>query len=283
MRPRCGFTLIETLLAVMISGMIMTAVLASVSYTQSAVDAVHNVIETENAGPRILAQIREDLSRMCVYDADEYRVFLGEDHSIAGADADRMDFLVRRRSTRPQLDFSTGRRVYAPLVEVGYRLRQNPESSDFLELYRREDFLHDEDPFRDGSFTLLYDRVVNFQVRYLERPELDPIYEDNWDSEEMEGLPFAIEIELEIEIQPRVSRESLGILGANRARYTYQDIITLPEELRWVFRNRLHPVRPAPGGGAESGETGGGGEEIEELGGDAGQVSPAGSRGSGGS
>lgn len=283
MRPRAGFTLIETLLAVMISGMIMTAVLASVSYTQSAVDAVHNVIETENAGPRILAQIREDLSRMCVYDADEYRVFLGEDHSIAGADADRMDFLVRRRSTRPQLDFSTGRRVYAPLVEVGYRLRQNPESSDFLELYRREDFLHDEDPFRDGSFTLLYDRVVNFQVRYLERPELDPIYEDNWDSEEMEGLPFAIEIELEIEIQPRVSRESLGILGANRARYTYQDIITLPEELRWVFRNRLHPVRPAPGGGAESGETGGGGEEIEELGGDAGQVSPAGSRGSGGS
>ncbi len=260
---RGGFTLVEILVALGIAVMVMTAVLGSLDYTQRAVNAIHNVIETESQGPRILELLREDLSRLAVYDAAEYRVLKGEDGSIAGADADRLDFLCYRRSLRPFYDPVRMEFVRAPLVEVGYRLRQHPTLYDFLELYRREDFLQDDEPFRDGGFTLLYDRVTGLDLRYYARPETDPTWEDEWDSEEMEALPFAIEVRLELEVQPRRSKESLEILGANRARLLFEDILTIDEPVRWVFRNRIHPVLPGPPGGEAAGESGTGGPGTE--------------------
>ena len=261
--PRAAaFTLMEILVALLIAALVMTSVLSSLDYTSQAVDAIHNVIETESAGPRIMALVREDLSRLAVYDAAEYRILKGNSDSLGGADADRIDFLVYRRSTRPRLDPVTTRMQYSPLVEVGYRVRRNPRSSDFLELYRREDFLHDDKPFEDGSFTLLYDRLINWDVLYYEKPEYDPVWEEEWDSSEMEALPYAIEFRMELEIQPRRSSESLAILGSNRARLEFQDILTVPEPVRWVFRNRLHPVLPTPPAAAGAG-LGGPGEEGE--------------------
>ncbi|TAH38532.1 MAG: prepilin-type N-terminal cleavage/methylation domain-containing protein [Planctomycetota bacterium] len=245
-RARRGFTLMEILVALFISAMVMTSVLVSLDYTQRAVDAVHNIIETESAGPRVMALLREDLSRLAVVDRREFTLLRGQNESLHGADADQLDFVAYRRSVRPFHDLVRDRDVYAPLVEVGYRLRENPRLADFLELYRREDFFEDEKPFEDGQFTLLYDRMINFDVRYYERPETDPMWEDEWDSTEREGLPFAVEVRMELEVQPRRSMESLGILGANRSRLAFEDIVPVPEEVRWVFRNRLHPVVPGP-------------------------------------
>jgi len=256
---RAGFTLIEVLVSLAISGLVMASVLGSLDYTQRAVDAIHNVIETETAGPRLLALIREDLDSLAIYDAAEYQVLKGEDRTIGGADADSLDFLAYRRSTRPFVDSTRLDPVRAPIVEIGYRCRQSPASPDFLELYRREDFLHDDKPFEEGEFTLLYDRLVNFELLYYEKPEYDPVWEEEWDSAEMEALPYAIELRLEIEIQPRRSAESLGILGSNRSRLSFTDMFSIPETSRWVFRNRLHPVLPSPGQqGAEEQGTGAG-------------------------
>jgi prepilin-type N-terminal cleavage/methylation domain-containing protein len=242
---RAGFTLIEVLVSLAIASLVMASVLGSLDVTQRAVDAIHNVIETETAGPRLLALIREDLESLAVYDPKEYRVLKGENRTIAGADADSLDFLAQRRSTRPLRDPTRMEPVYAPVVEVGYRCRQHPTSPDFLQLFRREDFLHDEKPFEDGEFTLLYDRVVGFELLYYEKPEFDPMWEEEWDSSEREALPYAIEFRLDIEIQPRRSAESLGILGSNRARLDFNDVFAIPETTRWVFRNRLHPTLPS--------------------------------------
>lgn len=260
---RRGFTLVEVLVAMAISGMIMASVLGSLDYTYKAIDAIHNVLQTEYAGPRILAQIRSDLSRIVVLDIPEHRVLYGESDSIAGADADRIDFLVHRRSTRPYHDPVTDQDVWAPYAEVGYRLRRNPRFPDFMELYRREDFLHDEDPFKDGSFTLLYDRVTNFEVVYYEDPELDPVWEDNWDSEELQALPYAIEIRLDVEIQPRRSDESRAILGASKMRLAYADTFVFEEPVRFAFRNQIHPEIPTPLDDGAGGQPGGPGESQQ--------------------
>ena len=58
MIKRAGFSLLEVLVALLISALVMTSVLGSLDYTQQAVDAIYNVIETETAGPRILEAIR---------------------------------------------------------------------------------------------------------------------------------------------------------------------------------------------------------------------------------
>ncbi|KAA3607915.1 MAG: prepilin-type N-terminal cleavage/methylation domain-containing protein [Planctomycetota bacterium] len=256
MRPnrrwKRGFTLIEVLIALLISAMMITVTLGTLESTNRAVDTIHNVHETESIGPRILELIRDDLANLAYFDCQDYRILFGENSSLGGADADRLQMLVHRRSKNPFHDMVRDEDVWAPLVEVGYVLRQNPRFSDFLELYRREDFLNDDEPYKGGQYTLLYDRITRFEILYYERPEFDPAWEEEWDTEDLEALPFAMEIFLELELQPRRSLESLGILGSNKARHEFRAIFTVPEETRWMFRNRLHPLVH----GADEGEEG---------------------------
>ena len=257
---RLGFTLMEVLVALFISGLIMTSVLSSLDSTQRAVDAIHNIVETENVGPRILQVFRDDLRDLAVYDAPEFRVLHGEKDSIGGRDADRIDLLVRRKASLPFHDPVTDMEVFAPLAEVGWRLRPSPSSSDFLELWRREDFLVDDKPFEEGRFSLLYERIINFQILYYAEPGFDPDWDDEWDSEERQSLPVAVEIRMDMEVKPRKSAESRLFLGANRSRLEFYDVLALSEPVRWSFRNRLHPLLP----GEESESTGLGVGEKEE-------------------
>lgn len=241
---RRGFTLMEVLISLAIMGMVMATVMQTVDQTRMAVDAIHNVMETENTGPRILQTIRNDLENIAIYDVKEYKVMQGVNQTQLGQEADKLDLIVKRRGTVPIDMPSRMKPVYAPFNEVGYRMRQNPLRPDFLELYRREDALADDEPFRDGTFTMLYDRVITLDIRYTEEPENNPVWLDSWDSYEREALPFAVDIFLEIEVQPRRSLESLNILGANRARLEFADVYHFPEEQRWRFRNRIHPQHP---------------------------------------
>ncbi len=260
-----GFTLIEVLVALAISLLVMVSILGSLDSTRRAVDAIHNVIETESAGPKILELLTRDLDAIAVYNAGEFRVLLGEDDTIAGADADRLDLIVHLDSSVPQFDPVLEENKWAPLLEVGWVLRQHPTKSDFLQLFRREDFLMDEDPFRDGTFTLLYERMVHFDLGYYARPEFDPLREEEWDSYEREALPWSVEIQMELEIEPRTSRESVAILGANRARLAFEDLLVIPESSRWLLRKRLHPVVPGEEEPSEGGATSGGEAAQNQL------------------
>lgn len=255
---KSGFTLMEVLISLAIMAMVMTTVMQTVDSTRMAVDAIHNVMETENTGPRILDRMREDLENIAIYDIDQYRLLKGEDQSLLGAEADRLDLLVADRGRIPvdTMGLSDERQRFAALNEVGYRLRQNPRRQDFMELYRREDPLVDADPFRDGSYTMLYDRVVGLQIRYCAEPDLNPVWIDDWDTEIRQTLPFAIDIFLEIEVQPRRSLESLNILGANRARLEFNEVYHVPERTRWKFRHRLHSTIPGEGGAGTEGAEG---------------------------
>lgn len=250
-----GFSLLEVLISLAIMGMIMTTVMQTVDQTRLAVDAIHNIMETENNGPRIMERMREDLESIAVYDVDEYKVFKGVNRTLLGAEADQMDMIVRSRGRTPVSVPGIDHEVFAPLNEVGYRLRANPLRDDFMELYRREDPLVDDDPFRDGTFTLLYDRIVSLEIRYTKEPDINPLWIDDWDSEVRQTLPFAVDIFMELEVQPRRSLESLNILGANRARLEFNEVYHFSERTRWRFRNRLYSTAPGESGGTNSAST----------------------------
>ncbi|MDP7063191.1 MAG: prepilin-type N-terminal cleavage/methylation domain-containing protein [Planctomycetota bacterium] len=251
---RCGFTLLEVLISLAIMAMIMTTVMQTVDSTRMAVDAIHNIMETENNGPRIVERMREDMENIAVYDVKDYKAFKGVNRTLMGAEADQMDMLVRSRGKTAVNVPGIDRPVYAPLNEVGYRLRANPLRDEFMELYRREDALVDDEPFRDGTYTMLYDRVVSLQIRYTKEPDVNPLWVDDWDSEIRQTLPFAVDIFLELEVQPRRSLESLNIIGANRARLEFNEVYHYPERTRWRFRNRLHSSQPGEEDGTSSGE-----------------------------
>ncbi len=285
---KLGFTLMEVLVSMFISALIMTAIFASLESTQKAVDAIHNITLTERAGPQLVEMFRKDLERLAVYDAGEYTLLKGESKNLRGVDADRINMLVVGRSVLPQYNALIDRMTYAPINEVGYWVRNRDGSADFLELYRREDFLVDDDIEREGNFSMLNDRIISFNLQYYREPDYDPVPDDNWDSSLEAQLPYCIELFLELEIQPRKSAESKQILGANRARLEFADLMVIPESTRFLFRNRLHPVIPGleMGGSSSPAADDGTGEtptdsELQGIGSSAG-VGVTGGRGSGG-
>jgi len=84
----------------------------------------------------------------------------------------------------------------SPLTEVGYACRVNDEDSDYLELWRREDYFVDDKPTDGGHYTLVYDRIRTFRLRYYPIPEEAQVKEglEEWDSGLKKGIPYAIRV-----------------------------------------------------------------------------------------
>lgn len=274
-RPRtrqAGFSLAEVMVTIAIMGLMLTAVtqmLTSVRYTR---DIVHNEQEEYLAGPAILDQIERDLQALYVTNVpliDHLRI---ENKVVGGTDADRIDFLTTTDSLLWQ--DQGDHQVRADLNEVGYCLRANPADNDFLELYRREGFGVDEDPHQDGRYIFMHDRVRAFNIEvFAERgPEdlLDPI--EDWGQDEndldFQGLPAFLRITLEIELEPRLLRETLLL---SKQLKTYVRVINLPENLRYSSEGDIPRLLIPTGGGGSTGdpETGPEGDDIE-VGGTAG-------------
>jgi prepilin-type N-terminal cleavage/methylation domain-containing protein len=268
---RRGFTLVEVLLAITITGIVMGAVFAALFYTRVARDSIHNLAEIHSAGPAILDRIEEDLRHLWIYNLSGAQVFLGRNLSPTGVDADALDFVAGVETSEATL--VEERWLRSRPCEVGYRLRPSPAEADFLELWRREDFFVDEDPFEGGGWTLVYDRMKYFNVTYFDGlgPDAEP-YEE-WSTEGWGRFPRRLQIDLAIETQPRFDRGQSATLTRNAPRVVeFTRTILLPDSLDRALEARLRPripERPQP-------EEGPGGVPAELSGG--GAVTTAGGR-----
>ena len=248
-RLRAGFTLIEVLVTLLVMGMILMAMSLILDSARTSRDTIYNIQETQLAGPAIMDLIERDLRGLLTYNRAPQDALRVVERVLLGRDADSLDFVATTESLSPVL--SRGRFVRAPMNEVGYRLRENPENNDFLEIYRREDFGIDDEPFEDGTYSFLHDRVVRFDVQVFtaDGTEIEPVTEWGPDAdEELRGLPARLEITLEIEIAARVIKEQLKIAPIDKRRIVYKRIVRLPEDLRASLDLRSVPTIPEPGG-----------------------------------
>lgn len=269
---RAGFTLVEVLLVLMIMAGLLVAIAQVLTAARTSRDTIHNVRETQLAGPAILDLVERDLRSAFVLQMDPERTFRVIDRVIAGLDADRLDFVTSRNSL--VLTAGDSRFLRADVNEVGYCLRINPQDNDFLELYRREDFGVDDEPLEGGRYTFLHDRVVGFDIRLFEEDGPDTEELDSWgtQADELSGLPVRIEIDLSLELAPRLMREQLALAPIHARRVTHRRVIRLSQLLRDAQGLQPVPVvpdvRPAvlptgvagPTGGPETLTGGGPGE-----------------------
>ena len=223
----------------------MVSVFATLYYTVTARDAVHNIAETHNAGPAILDRIEEDFRHLWVYDLPANRLLLGRDLTVAGVQADALDFVAGAESAGELV--RDDRRVQSPISEVGYHLRGNPANADFLELWRREDFFLDDEPFRGGNWQLVYDRIKYFNVTYFASlgPDAEPLEE--WATEAQGKFPRRIQVDLAIETQPRLDRGESAARTMNAPRVVEFSRTILPSpDLDRMLAARLRPRVPTP-------------------------------------
>lgn len=265
-----GFTLIEVLLTLLIMAGIMVSMAQILTATRTSRDTIHNIQETQLAGPAILDLVERDLRGLFVYDRTRANHLRVKNRVMLGLDGDSLDFVTTTDGL--VLHEESGRFVRTDFNEVGYRLRQSEGSDQFLEIYRREGYGVDEDPFEGGSFQFLHDRVKGFDVECFaaDGPDEEPV--DEWGSgkdDEQIGLPARVEITLTLELAPRIVNEQLRLASIDRRTVVYRRVIRLPESLR--LEETAIPIAKLPEPPAPQGQQPG----------QAGQPGPGGASGTG--
>ncbi len=240
---RSGFSLVEVLVALMIVSGIMLALTQLLEATRISRDTIHNIQETQLAGPAIMDLIERDLRGIMVYDRESDHALRVKNRVLLGRDADRIDFVTTTDSL--VLNEADRRLLRADVNEVGYALRLSPVEDDFLELYRREDFGIDEEPFDGGTYTFLHDHVKNLEIQIFEEDGQDVEGIDDWgDNDENVGLPRRVEIRLTLELAPRLSHEQLRIAPVDKRIITYTRIVRFSEDL--LTQMEIQPVPIVP-------------------------------------
>jgi prepilin-type N-terminal cleavage/methylation domain-containing protein len=273
---RSGFTLIEVLLVLLIMSGILVTISQILTAARTSRDTIHNIRETQLAGPAILDLIENDVRALYAFNTDAPRVLRVRDGVVGGLDADRLDLITTTDSLVLTRD-KANRFMRADVNEVGYCVRQNPDNNDFLELFRREAFGVDDAPFEGGYYTFLHDRIVSFDIRVFEEDGIDAEELESWgtDHDEFSGLPARIEIELALELAPRLMREQLTIAPIHARTVVHKRIIRLPQLLRETLQLRpllaIPVVKPpsleqeSAGGAADAEERDGEGDEGDEV------------------
>lgn len=267
--PSCsGFTLAEILVVTLIMSLILVAITTVLASARQTRDLIHNIQENQLAGPAILDYIERDLRGIFVFGRDTAEAIRIVDKTVGGRDGDRIDFIASTTSLAPV--FEGNNRLRADYNEVGYCLRPNDQNDDFLELYRREGFGVDEEPFEGGRYMFMHDRVKDFNIEVFAEqydPDDEPEPLDEWTGEgEQVGLPARIEITLTLELAPRLVRQQIKLASVEKRTVEYRRVIRFPEYLRNAVTIQPLPMipeigPPVPGGASGVGPGDGGGAD----------------------
>lgn len=252
---RSGFTLAEILVTVLIMGGIMVSVTQILHAARISRDNIHNIQETQLAGPAIMDLIERDLRGLVIYNRTKQDHLRVSNRVMMGVDGDSIDFVTTTDNLVQRYDGD--RFLRSSINEVGYRLRPNPHYDEFLEIYRREDAAVDDDPYEGGEFTFLHDRVKNLDIQVFaeDGTEAEPIEEWGQMEDENIGVPARLEITLVLEMQRVIEREALRQQFKKfKTEITYKRVIRLPQNLRVDEPMIPIPSIPEASSGEDEGE-----------------------------
>lgn len=180
-RRRHGFTLVEVILVTAIFASVLIAAYQILLTTLQAEQRIKDLTVSGKTGEAILMQIRRDLQGI-VYQGLGPRVFQGVDGGTGETSEDTLHFYTTAPVPRPpEEDYDWEDDVVClGYASVGYVVRRDAQDRGST-LFRRVKWTLDpERPFEGESYTPIYDQVVGFSVRYLDR---DQVWLEDWDSE----------------------------------------------------------------------------------------------------
>lgn len=264
-RSRHGFTMIEIVIAILITAIIVTTLGVILRSTVDAKILVESEARARRLGPNIMATISRDLRNAWATGPVEGveidgNWFRGQQNGSEGEAEDEVYFVTSVDS------YMKYEGVSSDLTEVGYFLRENRANDDndplagLYSLYRREDFSVDKRQDEGGLGIKLHDRVVSFRVWFYRVPD-DAVdetgyvdieslaevvapgssYEEtSWDGESQSRLPYAVRVELILDATP------IDAYNRNqKKRYAvYETLVRLPDYPDLEEDSQLFAVDP---------------------------------------
>jgi type II secretion system protein J len=212
-----GFTIIEILIALLISGIIVGVIYASYMGSLRIIYNSQTDMERTHMARILLNRIDTDLRCAFLRAYKEYLVFVGVDSGEGEFGSDTLTFTAsnHRRSERNAPE--------STLCEVSYSL--DPERDENLYILRREDPTLDEDPFSGGETRIIGEGVAGLDFEYYDGESWVP----SWDSREEYSLPYAVRVKLLLREEEGEEEE-----GEGAARYIeYSTEVAVPLGGNW--------------------------------------------------
>ncbi len=236
---QAGMTLIEVAVAIAVLAIMSGLLFQIIGGTIKGRDTTMQELATPKVENAVLGQIFKDFRYLWFGGLVGDAGFVGKDGTRAGKDADQVHFITARPSRVASIeDGSTTQRQgqrASPLTEVGYAFRINDEDGDglWLEMWRREDYFVDSNPTEGGVYSMVYDKIRSFSLRYYPPPDesTEKSGLDEWDSRIRKSLPYAIILEMQLDVENRTTE-----IGEDRQAHHVTRIILLrgAYNVRWT-------------------------------------------------
>ena len=203
-----GMTLIEVAVAIAVLAIMSGLLFQIIGGTIKGRDTTMQELATPKVENAVLGQIFKDFRYLWFGGLVGDAGFVGKDGTRAGKDADQVHFITARPSRIASIDEGSttqrqGQRP-SPLTEVGYAFKVNDEEGDglWIEMWRREDYHVDADPTAGGVYSMVYDKIRSFSLRYYPPPDesTEKSGLDEWDSRIRHALPYAIILEMRLDV-----------------------------------------------------------------------------------
>ncbi|MCL4234133.1 MAG: prepilin-type N-terminal cleavage/methylation domain-containing protein [Deltaproteobacteria bacterium] len=180
---RRGFTLLEVLVAVAVTGMVLAIVYSAFGRTIESKEYVEIGNETYHKIRWAMDKITMDLASSFVFrEQGSNTIFYGVSHLVGSMPMDEIHFTsfshIRYNPAAHESD----------QCEISYKVAWIPDDQRF-QLWRREDATIDSQNQTGGEELQLLDDVLAFNIRYYDGYE----WRDDWDSRPLEQLAEATE------------------------------------------------------------------------------------------
>jgi type II secretion system protein J len=273
-RPRGGFTLIEVLVAGVVTAFVLGVIATSLAQVSKAKHLGRERFNAHLRADAALNAMRRDIASVIRADDLFFTRLLITDGLVRteGGPMDRDEIVVFNTRLRParSLDFRGEGMEY----ETQYRVAEDEFGPA---LWQRRDAMMDEFPLGGGVATPLADGVISLLIEAYDGDR----WHDQWDSDE-QGLPLAVRVTVTASGHGDEA-DAYASAWATLRTVISIDRVAPPADL---FEG-LEPPLPPPGeaaseAGAEDGGGAGGGGRGGEDGGRGGDGGPRGGGGRGG-
>ncbi|MBN2343873.1 MAG: prepilin-type N-terminal cleavage/methylation domain-containing protein [Deltaproteobacteria bacterium] len=223
MTIRRGFTLLEIMVSLAVTGMISIAIWAATSQTTKARNIVEYSQDNFHQVRVAFDMLNRDISSAFLSyhrapQATHDTIFIGTD----GGNEDSIDFA----------SFSHNRRYFdvdeSDQAEVSYFLATDPENSDMVNLVRRESPILDTKPLEGGQTLVLVHNVAKFDLQYYDIANKE--WQDEWDTTQAagEGTILPTQVRIKLVVNERRGASRINGLDEEFEEVTYGTQLTIP-------------------------------------------------------
>jgi general secretion pathway protein J len=193
-----GFTLIEVMIAVVITAMIGVMVAGTFQRAYATKEVVERQEERFGSARLALSRMAREVSMAFVSDRYDRRQFRDRPTLFQGKDGGDQDELLFTSFAHARL---TRDAKESDQTVIEYRVEADPDSQGEYALFRREKPRIDDSPDRGGTRAKLCEHVAAFEISYWDWSKQDWVREWSSNSTERQGmLPTRVRFKLTLKM-----------------------------------------------------------------------------------